>query len=416
MAPVIVVGGGPAGLVAALTASQDNVPVVLFNKNPWPGKKVAAIPPDEFIFTEKLPPTRMAAKFGEKAPFVEPFLKNFSYQDMVRLLKRFGFELKPDESGHFHSNGYRAEAVFGTLTEKAVESGVRIVKSARVTDILIEQGCVKGVVVNGSIHKASAVILATGSFSSPKFGSTLDGYRIAQNSGHTVNRIKPAMVDILVKEKEYRLLAGETLDGIILTILCEGEPIFSGKGRIKFTNHGISGPLILDHSSQIVELLNGHKVELAIDLIPDLSKEQLETMLLKAKSEKTRMNVSEYLATHVEPKIAGAIAKLTNQNLNKSLVRLTNLERKALIVELKDWRLTVRGSRPFNYTRGVKGGVAIENIDPESGQSRLVKNLFFAGAVMDVLGPWGGFNMQFAFSSGYVAGKQAAAAFRAENN
>lgn len=397
-------------MLAAATAAES-APVTLFNKNPWPGKKVAAIPPDEFIFTEKLPPARMAARFGDKSAFVEPFLKNFSYADLVKFLKKIGFTLKPDEYGHFHSNGYKPNAIINALSEKAIKSGAKIIKSARVTDLVIEKGSVKGVVINGGTHPASAVILATGSFSSPKFGSTQDGYEIARKAGHTVNAIKPAMVDLLIKEKAFRFMAGVSMNDIGLTIFADDKPIFDGRGAVKFTNYGISGPLILDNSAEVIEYLSKGKVELALDFVPDFSRERIDGKLIEAQLSNARLKVNECLNEFVDRQTAMAIGKLCNIDVEKSLLRLTNLERKALIVALKDFRLTVSGSRPFNYTRGVKGGVSVDEINPLGGESKLVKNLFFAGAVMDVLGPWGGFNMQFAFSSGYVAGKAAATAF-----
>ncbi len=397
-------------MIAAATAAET-AQVTLFNKNPWPGKKVAAIPPDEFIFTEKLPPSRMAAKFGDKSLFVEPFLREFTYADLVKFLKKIGFSLKADEYGRFHSNGYKPNAIINAISEQAAKSGAKIIRSARVTDLVIENDSVKGVVVNNSVHPASAVILATGSFSSPKFGSTQDGYEIARKAGHLVNDIRPAMVDLVIKEKAFRPMAGELLSEVSLTIYAGEEPIFSGRGSIKFTNYGVSGPIILDKSAEIIEHLGKNKVELALDFVPELNKEQIDSKLVEAQLSNARLKVSECLSEYINQKTAAAIGKLSNIDVEKSMLRLTNLERKALIVVMKDFRLTVAGSRPFNYTRGVKGGVAVEGINPTSGESKLVKNLFFAGAVMDVLGPWGGFNMQFAFSSGYVAGKAAAAAF-----
>ncbi|NLI15564.1 MAG: aminoacetone oxidase family FAD-binding enzyme [candidate division Zixibacteria bacterium] len=408
--PVIaVVGGGPAGVMAAIAALEESKRVIVYNKNPWPGKKISAIPPEEFIISEKISPAKMALQFGEKAKFVNPILKAFTYSDLMSFFKRIGFDIKADLNGHFRANGYPIGDIIDAVRARARELGVEYMKSARITDIVVERKRVSGVVVNGSKRPAAAVILATGSISSPKYGATADGYEIARRLGHNIREIRPAMVDLIPDGRYNQILAGGKYSNIKVTIQIDGKSIYSEISEIKFTQSSISGPAILNHSAEILEKLPNSKVELNLDLLPQMDKEQLNEQFAQALVKRDIVSLGEFLAGQIGEKMTQAIIKFTHIDPTKSLMRISNLERKALILAIKDFHIGIKGAKPFNYARGVKGGIDTDFIDPETGQSKIIKGLYFAGAVMDVLGPWGGYNMQFAFSSGYVAGKAAAA-------
>lgn len=412
ISPIAVVGGGPAGVMAAIAALEESKRVIVYNKNPWPGKKIAAIPPEEFIISEKLPPNKMAALFGDKAKFVSPALKMFTYSDLMSFFKRVGFDIKADTNGHFRANGYPIGDIIDAVRARARELGVEYMKSARITDVLVQRKRVIGISVNGTVRPASAVILATGSISSPKHGATMDGYEIARRLGHDIREIRPAMVDLIPDGKYRKILAGEKYCNVKVTIQIDGKSIYSEIGEIKFTATSITGPAILNHSSEILEKLPNSKIELNLDLLPDMDKDQLNDRFAQAIINREIVSLGEFLAGKIGEKMTQAINQFTHIDLAKPLMRISNLERKALILAIKDFHVGIKGSMPFNYTRGVKGGVDTDSIDPETGQSKIIKGLYFAGAVMDVLGPWGGFNMQYAFSSGYVAGKAAAASVK----
>lgn len=412
VSPIAVVGGGPAGIMAAIAALEESKRVHIYNKNPWPGKKIAAIPQEEFYFSEKLSPAKMAQQFGDKAKFVGPILRAFSYTDLQKFFKQIGFDIKPDPNGHFRANGYPIADLINAVRQKARELGVGYMKSARITDILIEKKRVTGIVVNGVTQPAGVVILATGSISSPKYGATMDGYEIAKRLGHEISEIRPAMVDLIPDKKYIKTLAGERLSDIKVTIQIDGKSIYSDISDIKFTPNSVSGAVILNHSSEILEKLPTSRVDLNLDLLPNMKKEQLDNRFAQAISNREISSLGEFLTQQIGEKMTQAINQFTHINLEKPLMRISNLERKALILALKDFHLGIIGSKPFNYTRGVKGGINTDSIDPETGQSKIIKGLYFAGAVMDILGPWGGYNMQFAFSSGYVAGKAAAASVK----
>jgi predicted Rossmann fold flavoprotein len=406
--PIVIVGAGPSGLAAALAASEKSNDIVLFNKNPQPGKKLSAVPLEDFYFSEKLPPKKMADHFSEKAAFVAPVFKSFGYTDLIKFFKKLQLELEPDPVGRFKSDGLGGAEFCNHLLEQALKRGIVYKKSSRVTDIIIEDGRIAGVTANNSAFPASSVVIATGSFSSPKFGATRDGYDISRRLGHDVKELKPALVDLVAKEKYGKILAGEVMDNVVISIFYDNKLARSEAGRIEFTRAGISGPVVLNNSAEIIEKLGKCEVEIRLDFMPDQPRETFETWLIKEFIARRHVLVGQFLGRYFNDNIIKAIELESRVKLDKSISHITNLERKSLIHAIKDFRLTIKSPKPFNNTRGVIGGVSTDDIDPETMQSRKVKSLFFAGDVIDVLGPFGGFNMHFALSSGYIAGKSAA--------
>lgn len=408
--PIAVIGGGPSGLLAAISAAGGSKKVILYNKNPWPGKKVSAVPTDELILSEKLPSKKLASKFGKKSKFVAPIFKSFGYVDLVKLFKKLKLSLKADDNGHFRMDGIAGQDLMKFLVDKAIKQGVEYKKSSRVTNVYVKNGKVGGVILNRTKIPASVVIIATGSFSSPKYGSTKDGYEIAEKLGHKVNEIKPALVDLITVEKYGKFLLGEQIEDIKITVYYNSKPAISETGAIKFTSTGISGPFILNHSADIVENLSLTPVEISLDFMADRPKEKFEAWLIQQFMSRNHMQLGQFLSRFFTDNVMKAIELESRIKMDKSISHITNLERKSLILGIKDFRLSIKSSKPFNNTRGVLGGVATDEIDPNTGESKLVKSLYFVGDVLDVLGPYGGYNMQFAFSSGYVAGKMAAKA------
>ena len=406
--PIAVVGAGPAGLLAAITAAENDTHVVLYNKNPEAGKKISAIPDDEFFISEKQPTRKLASRFAGRSGFVTPIFKTYGHGELTKFLKKLKIQLETDQAGRLHANGYSGKQLGQVLLNEAIERGVEYKKSSRVMDIILDGDKITGIRVNDSPQPARAVILAPGSISAPRHGATTDGYEISKRLGHRVIDPKPALLDFVINEKYGKILNGTTIEGINISIFFNGRQAKSEVGDIKFTPYGVSGPVILNHSAEIIEQLNHTPVEIRLDFMPDEPREQFETWLIKNFMSRRHLQVGQFLSRYFEDPTARAIEAESRVKLDKSIAHITNLERKSLIHAIKDFRLSVKGPRPFNYTRGVLGGVATDEIEPATCESKIVKSLYFAGDVIDVLGPWGGYNMQFAFSSGYVAGQAAA--------
>jgi len=406
--PLVIIGGGPAGLFAAIAASEKNDNIVLLNKNPETGKKIASVPLDDFFFSEKLPAKKMAAGFGDKSEFVTPIFKAFGHLELRKIFRKMDLTLETDSFGRFKANGMAGEGLSQVLLKEAINRGIQYRKSSRVTDIHVDGGKVSGVIVNNSLISAKAVILATGSFSSPKFGATKDGYVIAKNLGHRVTELKPALVDLITREKYGSVMAGEIINDLKISIYYNGKQAYSEIGTIKFTPTGVSGPTILNRSAEIIENLADKTVELRLDFMPDQPRESYEAWLIKEFMTRHQIPVEKFLSRYFEDNVIKAIVLESRIKLDRSVAHITTLERKSLIHAIKDFRLTIKSHKPFNNTRGVLGGVSTDDINPKTCESKIVKSLYFAGDVIDVLGPYGGYNMQFAFSSGFVAGKAAA--------
>jgi predicted Rossmann fold flavoprotein len=406
--PVVIIGGGPSGLLAALASSEKSDDVVIFNKNPHPGKKISAVPLDDFFFSEKLAPRKMAEYFSPKSDFVSPIFKTFGYTDLIKLFKKIDLNLEADINGHFKANGMAGVDLCNHLLDILLKRGVTYKKSSRVTDLLIENNGITGVMVNNSPFPANTVIMATGSFSSPKYGATRDGYEISARLGHRINNLKPALVDLITYERYGKILGGLVIDDVKISIFYSNRMVGSEIGRINFTPTGISGPVIINHSAEIIDKLTEGDVEVRLDFMPEQPRETYESWLIQQIISRSHILVGQFLERYFSDNIIKAIELESRIKLDKSVSHITNLERKSLIHAIKDFRLTIKKARPFNNTRGVLGGVAIDDIDPHTMQSRKIQGLFFAGDVIDVLGPYGGFNMQFAFSTGYIAGKAAA--------
>lgn len=394
-------------MLAAIAASKSTRQVILYNKNPWPGKKISAVPPEELYFSEKLPPAKLASKFNDKSKFVAPIFKAFNYTDVVKLGKKMKLKLEADKFGHFRANGIPGDGLIKSLLAEVEKKGVLYKKSSRVSGIYTYRKKVAGVIVNDSKIPASAVILASGSIAAPKLGSTTDGYTISEKLGHSVNKIKPAFTDLITNEKYSKTLKDKTIDNIMIGIYIDGKQIYSEINEIKFNADSISGAFIINHSAEIIEKLPKHTVEIRLDFMPEKARDGFDTWLHKQLIARRIINIKQFLGRYFSDDIISAIIAESRITPDKSVIHVSNLERKALIQAIKSFRMTIKAAKPFNYCRGVLGGVSIDEIDPNTCQSKIIKSLYFAGDVMDVLGPWGGYNMQFAFSSGYVAGNAA---------
>ena len=406
--PIVVIGGGPAGMTAAQAAVGIYGNVLLYDKNPFPGKKLQAVPLETVFMGEKLPPDNMADAFGDKSEFIKPALKAFGWKELQQYLSTMGINISQNGSSHLKADPVDKSDLSSILKNAAENAGVAIRKSCRVTDIVISKNSVKGIIVNGIEHPAVAVIVACGSFSSPGRGSTNDGYSLAQRAGHTVNPIKPALLGLETVEKFGKILSDIDVDKCAVEIQLNGQAQLRDVGQIKFTRFGLDGELILTHSAKIIEMLNSGKVEIHIDFIPRKNRKDIEEMINEKAQQTNRITIGEILKDYLPENLLQAAKKVIRIPHDKPAAHLSNLEKKGMILWLKDFHFTIRRPRPFSETKGVLGGVSVDEIDPQTLRSKLIPNLYFAGEVLDLLGPWGGYNIQMAFATGYVAGQSAA--------
>lgn len=413
--PIVVIGGGPAGMTAAQTAAQHYGNIILFDKNPEPGKKLRSLSSGPLFISEDLPGDKLARAFGDKEKFILPALKAFGLDELSRHLAAMGIRLTPNGSSHLVVGPDIAPELPAKLVRAAEESGAVIRKSSKVSDIIFDKNVATAVIVNSVEYPVSSVIIACGSVASPARGATGDGYQFARKAGHAVIQILPAMVGLETVERYGKSLADTEFPDCKIRVTRDDEPQFSDRGSLKFTSYGIEGELALTHSARIIGLLarqNGkqHRVEIHIDMMPDIKKKDLDTWFTQQVTNSPKITVGALMQDYIPEQLRAVMNKIVRIHSDKPVANLSYLERKLLLLWVKDFHLTVRRPRPFNETRGVLGGVSTEEVDPETMRSKKVKNLYFAGEVLDLLGPWGGYNFQMAFSTGFLSGLSAARA------
>jgi predicted Rossmann fold flavoprotein len=411
--PIIVIGGGPSGMTAAQIAAGQFHNVILFDKNPEPGKKLLSLPENNLYISEELSCDKTAKAFGEKEEFIRPALKAFGWKDLAAHLAAMKIKLTSNGASHLAVSAEIATKFSLYLRDAADAAGVSIRKSSKVSEVMFANDAATGVMVNSVVYPASCVIIACGSVASPGRGATGDGYEFARKAGHTIMPIRPALVGLETEEKYGKMLTDAEFSDCKIDVFKNGQIILTDRGSLKFTFYGIEGELILTHSAKIIDLLgrangSGNKIDIHIDMIPDISKKELDNWLTQQLEQNHKITVGILFEKYIPLKLRSMMSKIMRIHSDKPVASLSYLERKSLLLWVKDFHITVRRPRPFNETQGVLGGVCVDEIDRETMRSRKVKNLYFAGEVMDLLGPWGGYNIQMAFSTGFLAGLSAA--------
>ena len=407
--PVIVIGGGPAGMTAAQMAAQHFDNVILFDKNPEPGKKLQSKFSNNFIISEELSSDKIAKAFGEKEEFVKPALKAFTWKDCSAHLAKMGIKIASNGSNHLSILSEDATDINLRLRNSAEQAGVQIRKSSKVSDIIITKNRVSAVMVNSVEYPASNIVIACGSVASPIRGATEDGYEFARKAGHNIVPIKSALVGLETVEKYGKIMTGAEFRDCGIEIIWNEKIQFTDRGSVKFTSYGVEGELILTHSARIIEMLSHgrspeNKVEVHIDMMPHVSKKELDAWVVSKMEQNHKITVGNLFEEYIPLQLRNSMNKIVRIHSDKPMANLSNLERKALLLWIKDFHITISRPRPFNETMGVLGGVDTKEVDRETMRSRKVDNLYFAGEVLDLLGPWGGYNLQMAFSTGYLAG------------
>ncbi len=416
MKHVIVIGGGAAGMMAAVAAAEEGAKVSLLEQNEKTGKKIFITGKGRCNLTNAC----------EQESFFENIVSNgkflysaFSKMDNYAVMKFFedaGCPLKKERGERIFPVSDHSSDVISALNRQMEEKGVKVYLRTRVKEILMNQDeempskkCITGVTLfDGRKISADAVIIATGGKTYASTGSTGDGYQFAEAAGHTVKEMKPALVPFTVKEDWCMKLQGLSLKNAAATLKYEKKIIYQGFGEMLFTHFGVSGPMILSASSYYGKKYFGMPVTLSIDLKPALTKEQLDKRLLKDFGENKNRQFKNALDGLFPSKLIPVMIELSGIIPEKRVNEITKEERAGLVECIKNLTLTVTGTRDFQEAIITQGGVHVKEINPSTMESRLVKGLFFAGEVLDVDALTGGFNLQAAWSTGYLAGISAA--------
>ncbi len=412
---VIVIGGGPAGMIAGITAKQNGHDVILLEKNKSLGKKLLITGKGRCNITSSLNIQDFIKNVPTNGKFLYSSFNKFTNQDIISFLEKNGLKVKEERGNRIFPATDKAQDVLDCFEKELKRLNVKIFYQSRVTDIIKdENNNVIGVITENGEIKADKVILATGGKSYPLTGSTGDGYEIAKKLGHKIIPIKPSLVPMETYENNLKLsLQGLSLKNVKINIvdISKNKTIYEDFGEMLFTHFGVSGPIILSSSAHLVryknieELLNKKQIKLFIDLKPALTEEKLDLRILRDFEEFKNKNFKNSLDKLLPKKLIKVIIELSNINPEKQVNSITKQERQNLVKLLKKFELTIKGFRKIDEAIITSGGIDTKQINPKTMESKIVKGLYFAGEIIDVDAYTGGFNLQIAYSTGKCAGE-----------
>lgn len=411
----IVIGGGPAGMLAGISAAENGNKVIILEKMEKTGKKLLITGKGRCNITNNGDLDEFMKNIPENSKFLFSSFNQYSNKDIINLLNSEGVSTKVERGGRVFPVSDKSIDVLEALKRKLKKLDVEIKTNFEVTKILTENGVAKGIEgKNKEQLFADKVILATGGMSYPVTGSTGDGYKMAAELGHTVTEIKPSLVPLVSTGKSKELcqeMQGLSLKNIAIKIKCEDKEIYNDFGEMLFTHFGVSGPVILSASAVLVryknitKLMQENKVKLVIDLKPALDNQKLDHRILRDFEELKNKEFKNSLEKLLPRKMINTFIKLTGIDPEKRVNVITKEERKTIVNTLKNFEITLNGFGSINEAIITKGGIALKEINPKTMESKIIKGLYFAGEIMDLDAFTGGFNLQIAWSTGYSAGK-----------
>jgi predicted Rossmann fold flavoprotein len=407
-AQVVVIGAGASGMMAAGRAAECGAHALLLEKTPRLGNKLRLTGKGRCNLTNETELSEFVAHFGATGKFLYGAFSRFFVKDLTAFFDQRGVPTTVERGGRVFPKSNDARQVVGALEGYLAVNGVEVRFRSPVESLLATDARIQGVRVAGHAHPCTAAVLATGGASYPRTGSTGDGYRLAAEVGHHIVPIRPALVPLVAEERWVGQLQGLSLRNVQLTLLVRGRPIAQDFGEMLFTHFGVSGPTVLTLSKRAVDALPRGQVALSINLKPALTAEELDQRLQQELDAQGRRRLHNILADLLPGRLAGAVVNMLGIPPGKPGGQVSASERKRLRALLQDLRVTIQGPRPITEAIVTAGGVDTTEIDPRSMESRLVRGLFFCGEVIDIDADTGGYNLQAAFSSGYLAGESAA--------
>ena len=410
MNKVIVVGGGAAGMMAAAAAAGEGKRVCLYEKNDKLGRKLYITGKGRCNVTNSSDMEEVFKNIVTNPKFMYSALHKVTNEMVMDMFSNdFGVPLKVERGNRVFPVSDKSSDIIGGLAAAIRKRNVEIHLNTAVKELIVENDAIAGVkLADGTTDSGDSVIVATGGFSYQTTGSTGDGYRWAEKTGHKVTEILPALVPLEVNEDYAKELQGLSLKNVKVSFIKNNKVIYSDFGEMLFTHFGVSGPVILSGSSHIVKSISkNEKPDISIDLKPSLSEDLLDARILRDFKEFTNKEFRNSLGNLLPKSLIPVIIRLSGIEPFKKVNEVTKEERKRLVKLLKAFPLTVKGTRDFNEAIITQGGVSVKDINPATMESKHIKGLFFAGEVIDVDALTGGYNLQIAWSTGRLAGLNA---------
>jgi len=403
---VAVIGGGPAGMMAAGRAAEFGAKVILLERNKALGRKLLLTGNERCNITHAgLNDKEFIKKLGKKGPWLFSVLAAFGPKDIMEFLAKRGLKTKIEKDGRVFPVSDRAQDVLNVFLKYLEEKGVKILCQEKIAGLNIKNKSVESAqLANDRKIYAKAFILCSGGAAYPLTGSSGDGYEFAKKMGHNIIAPRPALAPVEIAEDWVKKMPGLGLKNVEIRIIFDGKKQDSRTGDMIFTHYGISGPMVLDMSKKIAELALAGKVSVEIDLKPEMDMKEADEWLRDEFVANANRDLKNYLPGIMPQRLAELFMELSKISPKKKINLITREERKKLLVLLKGLKMTARGSMGFEQANITSGGVDLAEIDSRTMMSKKIKNLFFAGEIIDLDGPTGGYNLQICWSTGFAAG------------
>ena len=406
MKRVVIIGGGAAGLMAAVIAGREGAQVILLEKMNYLGKKMGITGKGRCNVTNAAPMSEFIKNTPGNGKFLYGAYERFSNQDLLQLLNEAGLETKVERGGRVFPTSDSALDVRNTFMKLLKSYGVDVHLEEGAQEIIVEDGRVVAVKTKNEIYPADAVLIATGGKSYPATGSTGDGYNLANKLGHKVTDIRPSLVPIVTEEVWVKDLMGLSLRNVELSVVAKNKVQAKMFGEMMFTHFGITGPIVLSLSHTVGKLMrkkNIGTIGLDINLKPALSVEQLDKRIQKDFELYSKKQLINGLKDLLPQRLIPLVIQLADLDPHKPINQISKAERDSLVYILQHLPLTVKGLRPVEEAIVTAGGLSLKEFNPKTMESKLVLGLYGAGEVLDIDAFTGGYNLQAAFSTGYVA-------------
>ncbi len=404
---VAIIGGGPAGMMAGISAKNNRNKVCILEKNSSLGRKLLLTGKGRCNFTTSKEVSGIIGAFGRQGRFLYGALTKFSNKDLISFFEKRNVKTKIERGSRVFPESNKSITILRCLEDELREKEVNLFFNFNVKTI-VQKANYFYISTRLRTIKTNKIIIATGGKSYPETGSTGDGYKFAEILGHKIIEVKPALVGLVVENKSINSLAGLSLKNINIHFLINGKPFIKEFGEMLFTHIGISGPCVLKASKDVYENLRKQKeVSAKIDLKPRLDQKKLKQRIHREISKSPKKEYQSLLKTLLPRLLINYAIYKTNIDKHKQASQLNRTEIKKLIEFLKDFRFKIHAVEPLKKAIITNGGIDIDEIDSRNMESKKVRNLFFAGEIISLVGPTGGYNLQKAFSTGWLAGKSA---------
>ena len=418
---ILIIGGGPAGMMSAISAKQKNSKneVIILEKNDRLGKKLLITGKGRCNITSSLNIEDIIKNIPGNGKFLYSVFNEFDNKDIISFLNKQGLSVKEERGNRIFPTTDKSIDVLNCFIKKIEELKITVKYNTKAEELLIdnnnEESKIYGVKTNKGKILSDRVIIATGGKSYPLTGSTGDGYTMAKKAGHSITELNPSLVPLETYEKEEcKKLQGLSLKNVKIQIIdkTKNKIIYEDFGEMIFTHFGVSGPIILSSSAHLIryknikQLMKDKKILLKIDLKPALEEEKLDNRILRDFSAEKNKQYKNSLEKLLPQKLIPVIIEKSNINKEKRVNEITKLERRKLVELLKGLEFYISKFRPIEEAIITAGGINIKEINPKNMESKKIKGLYFAGEIIDVDGYTGGFNLQIAYSTGYVAGRE----------